>query len=107
MEKLTVTENKEKNRFEANLGTDIAYIEYRYQGTTKVLMHTWVPEKYRGKGIAAKLIEEVLDTLQKSKKQVMINCAAVSRFLKDRSEFNDVVVRFRPVIHQQRVKKSA
>ena len=64
-------------RFEVNLGTDIAYMEYRFQGGTKVLMRTYVPEKYRGKGNAAKLIQQVLDDLRKAKVQVMVNCAAV------------------------------
>ena len=96
MEKFNVVNNKDKRRFEVNLGTDIAYMEYRFQGGTKVLMHTYVPEKYRGKGNAAKLIQQVLDDQRKAKKQVMINCAAVSRFIREHPEYNDVVVRFRP-----------
>lgn len=96
MEKFNVINNKDKRRFEVNLGTDIAYMEYRFQGGTKVLMHTYVPEKYRGKGNAAKLIQQVLDDLRKAKTQVMVNCAAVTRFIREHPEYNDVVVRFRP-----------
>jgi predicted GNAT family acetyltransferase len=107
MEKFKVINNKEKHRFEVDLGTDIAYIEYRYQGNTKVLMHTYVPEKYRGKGNAAKLIQQVLDDQRKAKTQVMVNCAAVSRFIKENPDYNDVVVRFRPVIPNRSLKKSA
>ncbi|SRR5690606_32180487 len=106
MEKFNVVNNKDKHRFEVNLGTDIAYMEYRFQAGTKVLMRTYVPEKYRGKGNAAKFIQQVLDDILKSKKQVMVNCAAVARFIKEHPEYNDAVVRFRPVL-QNRMKKSA
>ena len=98
MDKVTVVNNKEKQRFELNLGTDIAYMEYRFQNNVKVLMHTYVPEKYRGKGNALKFIQQVLDDLRKGKTKVMVNCAAVSRFIKEHPEYNDLVVRFKPVI---------
>jgi len=106
METFNVINNKDKHRFEVNLGTDIAYMEYRFQGNTKVLMRTYVPEKYRGKGNAAKFIQHVLDDLLKAKKQVMVNCVAVSRFIREHPEYNDVVVRFRPAA-LQKIRKSA
>ena len=102
MEKLNVVNNKDKQRFELNLGTDIAYMEYRFQNNTKVLMHTYIPEKYRGKGNAQKFIQQVLDTLRKAKTQVMVNCAAVSRFLREHPEYNDLVVKFKPAVLSRR-----
>ncbi len=96
MEKTNLVNNKEKQRFEFNLGTDIAYMEYRYQNDIKVLMHTYIPEKYRGKGNALKFIQMVLDNERKSKNSVMVHCAAVSRFIKEHPEYNDLVARFRP-----------
>ena len=102
MEKLNVVNNKDKHRYELNLGTDIAYMEYRFQNDTKVLMHTYVPEKYRGKGNALKFIQQVLDDIRKAKSQVMVNCAAVSRFIKDHPEYNDLVVRFKPAVLSRR-----
>ena len=97
MDKINVVNNKEQQRFELNLGTDIAYMEYRFQNKTKVLMHTYVPEKYRGKGNAMKFIQQVLDDLRKAKAQVMVNCEAVSRFIKEHPEYNDLVTKFKPV----------
>jgi uncharacterized protein len=102
MEKINVVNNKDKQRFELNLGTDIAYMEYRFQNDTKVLMHTYVPEKYRGKGNALKFIQQVLDDIRKAKTQVMVNCAAVSRFLKEHPEYNDLVIRFKPAVLSKR-----
>jgi len=102
MEKINVVNNKDKQRFELNLGTDIAYMEYRFQNDTKVLMHTYVPEKYRGKGNALKFIQQVLDDIRKAKTQVMVNCAAVSRFLKEHPEYNDLVIRFKPAMLSKR-----
>lgn len=102
MEKINVVNNKDKQRFELNLGTDVAYMEYRFQNDTKVLMHTYVPEKYRGKGNALKFIQQVLDDIRKSKTQVMVNCAAVSRFLKEHPEYNDLVIRFKPAVLSKR-----
>ena len=102
MEKINVVNNKDKQRYELNLGTDIAYMEYRFQNDTKVLMHTYVPEKYRGKGNAMKFIQQVLDDIRKAKAQVMVNCAAVSRFVKEHPEYNDLVVRFKPAVLSKR-----
>ncbi len=102
MEKINVVNNKDKQRFELNLGTDIAYMEYRFQNDTKVLMHTYVPEKYRGKGNALKFIQQVLVDIRKAKTQVMVNCAAVPRFLKDHPEYNDLVIRFKPAVLSKR-----
>ena len=102
MEKTNIINNKEKHRFEMDLGTDMAYMEYRFQNGTKVLMHTYIPEKYRGKGNAQKFIQQVLDTQRKAKTQVMVNCAAVSRFIKEHPEYNDLVVKFRPAVLSKR-----
>src|SRR5690606_6501450 len=101
MEKFKIIDNSQKNRFEANLKTDVAYLEYRYQQDTRVLMHTYIPEQYRGKGNAAKLIQEVLDLIRDAGEQVMVNCASVTRFLRDNPEYNDVVKKFRPIIRSQ------
>lgn len=100
MEKLNLTDNRQKNRFEAPLGSDIAYLEYRYQHDTRVLMHSYVPEEYRGKGNAARLIRQVLDEIRESDEEIMVNCASVSRFLRENPEYNDVVKKFRPVVRQ-------
>ena len=102
MEKVNVVNNKEKQRFELDLGTDIAYMEYRFQNDLKVLMHTYVPEKYRGKGNALKFIQQVLDDQRKAKKQVMVNCAAVSRFIKEHPEYSDLVAKFKPATLSKR-----
>ena len=102
MEKVIVTNNKEKQRFELDLGTDVAYMEYRFQNNTRVLMHTYVPEKYRGKGNALKFIQQVLDEQRKAKTQVMVNCAAVSRFIKEHPEYSDLVAKFRPAVLSKR-----
>ena len=102
MDKINIVNNKEKQRFEFNLGTDIAYMEYRFQNNVKVLMHTYVPEKYRGKGNAIKFIQQVLDDQRKAKSTVMVNCAAVSRFIKEHPEYADLVVKFRPAVLTKR-----
>ena len=102
MEKINVINNKEKQRFELDLGTDVAYMEYRFQNNTKVLMHTYVPEKYRGKGNAQKFIQQVLDDQRKAKSQVMVNCAAVTRFIREHPEYNDLVAKFRPAVLSKR-----
>lgn len=102
MEKVNVVNNKEKQRFELDLGTDVAYMEYRFQNNTKVLMHTYVPEKYRGKGNAQRFIQQVLDDQRKAKTQVMVNCAAVTRFIREHPEYNDLVAKFRPAVLSKR-----
>lgn len=104
MENLNITDNRQKNRFEVDFGDDLAYLEYRYQHDTRVLLHTYVPEQYRGKGNAAKLIQQVLDDIRETKEQVMVNCPSVTRFLRVNPEYNDVVKKFRPVVRTKPVR---
>lgn len=59
---LDVFNDVEHGRWEAVLNQDsIAELSYRYVGGRMVLLSTWVPPPYRGKGVATELVAHALD----------------------------------------------
>lgn len=80
--------NNEVNlQFEIELKGEIAYLSYRYYKKDIAFMHTFVPEKLTGKGIASALAKHAFAYALSRKKLVMVYCPFVSRFLKSHPEY--------------------
>ena len=75
--------------FEYQLGTEIAYMEYRYYKESIALMHTVVPDQFAGKGIASALAQEAFSFAKTSNKSVMVYCPFVAKYLKKHPELNE------------------
>lgn len=86
-----IIHNKEKLRFEIDLGDDIARLEYRYYKDNMALMHTVVPEKYSGQGLATKLAEHVFAYARSNKIQLIVYCPFVAAYLKRHPEQRDLL----------------
>ncbi|CAF4483525.1 unnamed protein product, partial [Rotaria sp. Silwood2] len=59
------------------------YLSYEYQGDTIDFQHTFVPSKYRGQGIAEKLVQNALSYVdnESSIKRIIPSCSYVANFL--------------------------
>lgn len=80
--------NNEVNlQFEIELEGEIAYLSYRYYKKDIAFMHTFVPEKLAGRGIASALAKHAFAYAFSHKKLVMVYCPFVSRFLKGHPEY--------------------
>ena len=65
-----------------------ALLLYRRQGNTLDFYHTYVPEEFRGKGLAEKVVEAGFRYAQDQRLKVIPTCSFVSRaFLRRRTEF--------------------
>ncbi|GAB3830336.1 GNAT family N-acetyltransferase [Pontibacter rugosus] len=53
--------------------------------------HTFVPESYRGKGLAQQLIKHGLDYVREKEFKVIASCTAVQKYLKQHSEYEDLL----------------
>ncbi|MCJ0741379.1 GNAT family N-acetyltransferase [Pedobacter montanisoli] len=82
----TVINNIEKQQFEINLGDEIAYLSYRFYKKDIALMHTLVPEAFKGQGLATALAEFAFAYAKSQNKPVMVYCPFVSRYVKDHPE---------------------
>jgi predicted GNAT family acetyltransferase len=81
-----ITNNEELHRFEADLDGDKAFLDYRVRGESLWLVHTEVPEKGQGKGIAAALARAAFDHARAAGQQVVPMCSFVVSYLRRHPE---------------------
>lgn len=85
----TVTNNIEKLQFEIDLGEEIAYLSYRFYKKDIALMHTVVPESFKGRGLATALAEYAFAYAKSANKPIMVYCPFVSKYVKNHPEVRE------------------
>ena len=93
MQPITVINNKERQQFEVTLDGETAYLEYRFHEGRLVLMHTEVPEKLGGKGIATAMAAYGFEYAKENDLPVKIYCPFVLTYFKRHPELSDRVVK--------------
>ena len=88
---LTVTMNTETHRFEAALGSEVAFAEYSLAGDTITFPHTVVPDAFAGKGVGGKLVQAGLAYAREHKLWVRPTCAFFHAYIAKRPELHDLV----------------
>lgn len=83
----TITDNKERSRFEVKINDEWAYLEYNYFHGDLVLSHTFVPVVARGQGISTALSTYALNLAKEKKLKVIVYCPFVKSFLKTHPEY--------------------
>ena len=71
-----------KSRFEFGHSENPAVLEYQITGTDIVIHHTFVPEEFRGQGIAAKLTRAAIAYANQNQLKVIPECSYVAAYLK-------------------------
>jgi uncharacterized protein len=85
--------NNEKNKqFEIKSEGEMAVLQYRFYADQIWLMHTAVPEKLEGKGIASVLAKYGLEWAKANHKKVKVICPFVAIYLKRHPEYNPLIV---------------
>ena len=80
--------------FEASLSNgEFAFIEYRWSNGNLVLMHTFVPEGFEGKGIAAALAKFALEHAKEKQLGVVVYCPYVNAYLKRHPEYQALIIK--------------
>ena len=87
MEAFTITNNEQQKRFEVTIDDEVAFLEYRFYRKDIAMMHTLVPEKLEGRGIASALAKEAFSYAEKVNKAVMVFCPFVAAFVKRHPEY--------------------
>jgi uncharacterized protein len=90
---LLVSDNKEQQQFEVHTDGEKAVLQYRFYDDLIWLMHTEVPLKLEGKGIASALAHYALEWAKENHKKAKVLCPFVAIYLKRHPEYNDIVVR--------------
>lgn len=64
-----------------------AYHKFRLEGDTIQMISTYTPPKYRGIGLAGKLVEEVIKfAREKGARKIIVNCSYVEHWIKKNKE---------------------
>ncbi len=79
-------------RFEMERDGDVAYLEYSMAGNVLTLIHTEVPAKLRGKGLASSLSETAFQWARKNNLKVDIICPTVQEYIAKHPEYAGLVV---------------
>lgn len=86
---MTIKHEKKYQQFSIDLGdgeeAELAYATP--EDTVLNFTHTYVPESFRGKGVADKLITEGLQYAEKNNLKIIASCSAVQAFLAKHPEF--------------------
>ena len=80
-------------RFEMEREGETAYLEYSLSGNVLELIHTEVPEKLRGMGMASSLAESGLLWAKERNLKVDIVCPLVRSYVAKHPEYSDLVLR--------------
>jgi predicted GNAT family acetyltransferase len=87
-----ILNNSQNQQFEVFVDEDRAFLEYRMRDGMLFLMHTEVPEKIGGKGIASALAEYAFHYAREHRLPVKVYCPYVTTWLKRHPENMDIVV---------------
>lgn len=81
----------ERCQFEAQLPGDLAYLSYRVDGDAISLDHTFVPDAFRGRGVAAELVRAAIKEARVRHWKLRPRCSYVVTFFERHPEFADVL----------------
>jgi predicted GNAT family acetyltransferase len=88
---VTVRDNAEKHRFEADLGDSVAIAEYVVTPTKIIFSHTEVPPAHEGKGIGSVLIQAGLASARARGLKVIPTCPFFASYMKRHPETHDLL----------------
>lgn len=86
-----VRDNKDSSRFELDLGSDIAFANYRLTPSAVIITHTETPRALRGRGIASELVKGALELIRRDGRKVIAGCSYVADYLDKHPEDADLV----------------
>ena len=90
-EPITVVNNEAERRFEARLGDEVAFTEYRLRDGTIILPHTVVPESFAGKGVGSQLAKAALSYAREQGLEVVPTCPFIAGYITKHPEWHDLV----------------
>ncbi len=79
-------------RFEIERDGEVAYLEYSLSELILELIHTEVPKKLRGMGLASSLAEVALNWARENNLKVDIVCPTVQEYVAKHPEYSNLVM---------------
>jgi uncharacterized protein len=85
--------NSKQQQFELRQEGEMAVLQYRFHEEVIWLMHTEVPKKLEGRGIASTLARFALEWAKSNGIKVKVVCPFVAIFLKRHPEYNENLIK--------------
>lgn len=86
-----VRDNRDRRRFELDLGDELAFANYRLTPSAVIITHTETPPALRGRGIGSELVRGALELIRADGRKVIAGCGFVATYLREHPEFADLV----------------
>lgn len=87
----------ERERYEIRVGDDVAgLVQYLDRDGQRIFFHTEVDDAYSGRGLAGRLVGAALESARQDGLRVAPVCPYVAKFVKQHTEFADVVDKVTP-----------
>lgn len=91
-EEVAVSDNAERGRYEAHVGSALAgFADYHRQPGLVTVLHTEVDNAFEGRGVGSDLVRGMLDDIREAGERVLPVCPFVRAFLQRHSEYDDLV----------------
>ena len=88
---VTVDNNEDRQRFEANVSGQTAVLEYKLSSNSIAFVHTEVPPELEGQGIGSQLAKTALEYARENKLEVIPYCSYVAAYIRRHSEYQSLV----------------
>lgn len=93
MPEAEVVDNEQESRYELQTEAGVAMLDYMREDGRIALVHTEVPKRVEGRGIAARLVTTALADARAKGLQVLPMCAYVKAFIAKHPQYEPLVWR--------------
>src|SRR5438067_6321883 len=83
---ITVTDDEVAHRFVFSDGGHEAELLYQVDGRRLILVHTEVPEAFRGRGLGRRLVQRAVDRAGSTGETIAPRCEYARKWLEDHSD---------------------
>jgi predicted GNAT family acetyltransferase len=91
MTELTVTHNAGASRFEAIVEGELCRADYRLEDGVMRMVHTEVPRRLEGRGIAGRIVAAALDHARGNGLRVVPACSFVRAYMRRHAHLQDLL----------------
>jgi uncharacterized protein len=89
---LQVTDNPEQARYEIRADGELAgFVQYHLRDGVIALLHTQTDDRFRGHGLAGRLVQSTLDAARERHLAVLPYCPYARRWIADHPAYADLV----------------
>jgi predicted GNAT family acetyltransferase len=89
---INVINNRNNHRFEIRMNILVAKVPYKLKENLIELLHTEVPEEWRGLGIATKLSVYALNYAKNNNLMILPTCPFIRKYIMRHPEWNQYII---------------